>query len=129
MYRYIITILSFSKPESGWKGAVNPVSYAEQMQKRKMLWKKPETGGAKEEAAAAPKEVAKPVEAAKPVAAAVSFNKWEATNFGSDEANEKFRRLMVGHFCWLFYLPTCCGSGSKVLPAFHLDSGSYRPDS
>ena len=63
-----------------------------------MLWKKPEKSGG--EAApleeAKPVEVVKPVEVAKPVIkAAVSFNKWEATNFGSDEANEKFRRLMV----------------------------------
>jgi hypothetical protein len=61
------------------------------MQKRKMLWKKPEKPGGE----AAPQEEAKPVEAAKPAKPAVSFNKWEATNFGSDEANEKFRRLMV----------------------------------
>jgi hypothetical protein len=76
---------------------VNPVSYAEQMQKRKMLWKKPEKGGEGENpapAAAAPRQEVKPVEAAK-TAGVVSFNKWEATNFGSDEANEKFRRLMV----------------------------------
>jgi hypothetical protein len=68
------------------------------MQKRKMLWKKPEKGGEGESpapaAAAAPKQEVKPVEAAK-TAGVVSFNKWEATNFGSDEANEKFRRLMV----------------------------------
>lgn len=67
-------------------GTVNPLSYAEQMQKRKMLWKKPGS-----EAAAPQEEVKQQVEAAK---SAVSFNKWEATNFGSDEANEKFRRLM-----------------------------------
>jgi len=84
------------------EGAVNPVSYAEQMQKRKMLWKKPEKGGEGEAAppaaaAAAPKPEVKPVEAAALAKASgvVSFNKWEATNFGSDEANEKFRRLMV----------------------------------
>jgi hypothetical protein len=70
---------------------VNPASYAEQMQKRKMLWKKPEKSG--EEAGPVQQVVAKPVETVKP--AVVSFNKWEATNFGSDEANEKFRRLMV----------------------------------
>jgi hypothetical protein len=78
---------------------VNPVSYAEQMQKRKMLWKKPEKGGEVESpapaAAAAPRQEVKPVEAAAKTAGVVSFNKWEATNFGSDEANEKFRRLMV----------------------------------
>ncbi len=77
---------------------MNPVSYAEQMQKRKMLWKKPEKGGESESpapaAAAAHRHEVKPVEAAK-TAGVVSFNKWEATNFGSDEANEKFRRLMV----------------------------------
>ncbi len=76
------------------------MSYAEQMQKRKMLWKKPEKGGESESpapaaAAAAPRQEVKPVEAAAKTAGVVSFNKWEATNFGSDEANEKFRRLMV----------------------------------
>lgn len=76
-------------------GAVNPLSYAEQMQKRKMLWKKPEKS---QEEAAAQQAEAKRQEAAAaaPAKASVSFNKWEATNFGSDEANEKFRRLMVG---------------------------------
>ena len=76
-------------------GAINPVSYAEQVQKRKMLWKKPGTGG--EEAAAAPeKAAAAPEKAAAPSqpACQISFNKWEATNFGTEEANEKFRRLM-----------------------------------
>jgi len=67
-------------------GAINPVSYAEQVQKRKMLWKK---SGAEEEAVAETKATTSV--AAEP---STSFNKWEATNFGDDKANEKFRRLM-----------------------------------
>ena len=31
---------------------------------------------------------------AAPEAEKISFNKWEATNFGSSAQNEKFRRLM-----------------------------------
>lgn len=92
-------------------GAVNPLNYAEQVQKRKMLWKKPGSGGGEEEAKsstatpAAPAsqntkifgvyEPQKKVESSKPSSGGpVSFNKWEATNFGDDSANEKFRRLM-----------------------------------
>ena len=75
-------------------GAVNPLSYAEQMQKRKQLWAKP--------AASAPAED-KPVEAKTEVPTTTtvpaaksggSYNNWESTNFGNDKANEKFRRLM-----------------------------------
>ena len=68
-------------------GAINPVSYAEQVQKRKLMWKKP--GATADESAT--KEADKS-SSSKGVAA--SFNKWEATNFGSEEANSKFRRLM-----------------------------------
>lgn len=74
-------------------GAINPVSYAEQVQKRKMLWKKP---GAvinhdeeKKIETQSQKEVGEEASSSK-----TSFNKWEATNFGDDKANEKFRRLM-----------------------------------
>ena len=77
-------------------GAVNPLSYAEQMQKRKQLWAKP--------AASAPAEE-KPVEAKAEVITTTtptvpaakpggSYNNWESTNFGNDKVNEKFRRLM-----------------------------------
>ena len=66
-------------------GAINPVSYAQQVQKRKLMWKKQ---GADESAA---KEGDKSSSSA---GVAASFNKWEATNFGSEEANSKFRRLM-----------------------------------
>ena len=75
-------------------GAVNPLSYASQMQKRKQLWAKPA-------AASAPAEE-KPVEAKAEVIPAAgagakpggSYNNWESTNFGNDKVNEKFRRLM-----------------------------------
>merc|ERR1712241_574729 len=77
----------------GKPGAVNPLSYAEQMQKRKQLWAKP--------AASAPAEE-KPVEAiaevtpssVPPAKSGGSYNNWESTNFGNDKVNEKFRRLM-----------------------------------
>ena len=69
-------------------GAVNPVSYAEQVQKRKMLWKKPGTDD--------DEKVSQAVLPTAPASAPVktSFNKWEATNFGDEGTTEKFRRLM-----------------------------------
>ena len=74
-------------------GAVNPLSYASQIQKRKQLWAKP--------AAAAPspavEEESKEREVTNTPAAGKqggSYNNWESTNFGNDKANEKFRRLM-----------------------------------
>jgi len=89
-------------------GAVNPLSYAEQVQKRKMMWSKP--AGA---AAAVPATVgdaggpgavklsgggsgrpSQGISHEPPQGPKTSFNKWETTNFGDDKANEKFRRLM-----------------------------------
>jgi len=64
-------------------GAINPVSYAEQVQKRKMMWKKQTVPAAATEEKKSEEKTATP-----------SFNKWEATNFGNEEANSKFRRLM-----------------------------------
>ncbi|PIK60559.1 putative arginine/serine-rich coiled-coil protein 2-like isoform X1 [Apostichopus japonicus] len=52
--------------------AINPMQYAEQIKKRKMLWSKKE-------------EVEVP---------AASSNKWESTTFESGSTQEKFRRLM-----------------------------------
>eukprot|EP00088_Acartia_fossae_P052067 TRINITY_DN5864_c0_g1_i4.p1 TRINITY_DN5864_c0_g1~~TRINITY_DN5864_c0_g1_i4.p1 ORF type:complete len:487 (-),score=135.46 TRINITY_DN5864_c0_g1_i4:226-1686(-) len=87
-------------------GAVNPLSYAEQVQKRKMLWKKsdPESGdkakSSNEGDMSTPKAGNQSVGKSSNVGGsgapsnATSFNKWEATNFGDDAANEKFRRLM-----------------------------------
>jgi len=91
-------------------GAVNPLSYAEQVQKRKMMWSKPAgtTATAASEGDAGVQGVAKNVggvvsvgsvasQAVKhepPQGPKTSFNKWETTNFGDDKANEKFRRLM-----------------------------------
>lgn len=72
-------------------GAINPVSYAEQVQKRKMLWKKP---GADEDEETKTAVAAKVDNIPEPSTSKTSFNKWEATNFGDDKANEKFRRLM-----------------------------------
>ena len=79
-------------------GAVNPLSYAEQMQKRKALWAKPaasanEESGPPGEASSQPEPVeSQPSNAAnKPTR---SYNNWESTNFGNETANEKFRRLM-----------------------------------
>ncbi len=62
--------------------AINPLKYAEQIKKRQMLWKKPASEEASTQAAPS-NEPAK-----------TSFNKWEETNFGNAQANEKFRRLM-----------------------------------
>ena len=82
-------------------GAVNPLSYAEQMQKRKALWAKPSSNSShsedKQEKSSV--EVGK-VEAVETAAANTkhtaggSYNNWESTNFGNDKVNEKFRRLM-----------------------------------
>ena len=75
-------------------GSVNPLSYAEQMQKRKQLWAKPAASApAEEKPAEAKAEVTTPtpVPGAKPGG---SYNNWESTNFGNDKVNEKFRRLM-----------------------------------
>lgn len=84
-------------------GAVNPLSYAEQVQKRKLMWSKPASGGsgvsgggqggvgAGAGGGGAPPVQAKPTP---PPSQKTSFNKWEATNFGDEKANEKFRRLM-----------------------------------
>lgn len=95
-------------------GAVNPLSYAEQMQKRKLMWSKPVAGSGSAPApaqgqegsgagagggsgygAAADGQIS---QAGKGQGAAggqkTSFNNWEATNFGDASANEKFRRLM-----------------------------------
>jgi len=77
-------------------GGVQPVSYAEQVLKRKMLWSKPAqaqqpadpSGEGAEPAASSqqPRAQEQPVK--------TSWNKWETTNFGDGEKNEKFRRLM-----------------------------------
>ena len=76
-------------------GAVNPLSYAEQMQKRKALWAKP--GAAPNPSVPAVEE--SQAEAPAPAQSANnkqtsggSYNNWESTNFGNDKVNEKFRR-------------------------------------
>ena len=84
-------------------GAVNPLSYAEQMQKRKALFGRKPPASANEEAGPpgeAPTQP-EPIESQPSNANASnkpepkrSFNNWESTNFGNDTANEKFRRLM-----------------------------------
>ena len=79
-------------------GAVNPLSYAEQMQKRKALWSKPSASSAANTAAAEeqPEEKHEPVinNTSNIKSAGGSYNNWESTNFGNDKVNEKFRRLM-----------------------------------
>merc|ERR1719450_284915 len=79
-------------------GAVNPLSYAEQMQKRKALWAKPASASSgtptsAQEEAKEEVEVKAPAPSMKP-AGCGSYNNWESTNFGNDKVNEKFRRLM-----------------------------------
>jgi hypothetical protein len=75
---------------------INPLRYAEQIKKRQMLWsKKTPTSGDSSESAAIPEPEQPqqpPPDQQQPNEA--SFNKWETTNFGNDQANEKFRRLM-----------------------------------
>jgi len=78
-------------------GAVNPLSYAEQMQKRKALWAKPASSSSSnptpsQEEAKPEVEVKAQAPSMKPVGG--SYNNWESTNFGNDKVNEKFRRLM-----------------------------------
>ena len=68
-------------------GAVNPLSYASQMQKRKQLWAKPNPEKTQQDT-----EV--PEAAAPATKPGGSYNNWESTNFGNDKVNEKFRRLM-----------------------------------
>lgn len=84
------------------------LNYAEQVQKRKMLWKKPGTElrrsrplpsqlqRRKEEQSIFASEYApeKKPAAAKPAPGPVRSINGKATNFGDDEANEKVRRLM-----------------------------------
>ena len=80
-------------------GAVNPLSYAEQMQKRKAMWAKPgakagEETGTPEEAPSKPEPVAVESQPSNNASTKRSYNNWESTNFGNETANEKFRRLM-----------------------------------
>ena len=78
-------------------GAVNPLSYAEQMQKRKALWAKPAAASSpppteeesRKEAAA--QFVTQPSNTDQ-ASGGGSYNNWESTNFGNDKVNEKFRR-------------------------------------
>jgi len=81
-------------------GAVNPLSYADQVQKRKLMWSKPagsaSIGGGGSSAPEGPAlaQVCPPEKELPPGGQKTSFNNWEATNFGDASANEKFRRLM-----------------------------------
>ena len=82
-------------------GAINPLSYAEQVQKRKMLWKKSDPSESKQESKVTvansdthTKKSDNNKDTSTAAVSKTSFNKWEATNFGNDVANEKFRRLM-----------------------------------
>jgi len=90
-------------------GAVNPLSYAEQMQKRKLMWSKPAGSGSgsvgssghglggeieSSGASSTTGQVGQEGNQMKASGTKTSFNNWEATNFGDASANEKFRRLM-----------------------------------
>jgi len=81
-------------------GAVNPLSYADQVQKRKLMWSKPAGsaatggGGSSAPVGPAPAQVCPPEKEMPRGGQKTSFNNWEATNFGDASANEKFRRLM-----------------------------------
>lgn len=58
--------------------AVNPLKYAEQIQKRKLLWSK----------------VKEPKEAEEPEEANINQKMWQSTSFGGGKTDEKFRKLM-----------------------------------
>ena len=75
-------------------GAVNPLSYAEQMQKRKQLWAKPAASAPAEEKPVEAKSEVSPTTSLPAAKSGGSYNNWESTNFGNDKVNEKFRRLM-----------------------------------
>jgi len=97
--------------------AINPLKYAEQIKKRQMLWGAKKSEGT--ETPAASEEKTNPPDAEQqsssvqkpppptqkqpqqqqqpsqqPSLVAGSYNKWETTNFGNSQTNEKFRRLM-----------------------------------
>ncbi len=84
--------------------AINPLKFAEQIKKRQMLWKKPAGSGAEGSRDNAPSSSsASSISLSSPggipagggtTVQKQSFNKWESTNFGNEQANEKFRRLM-----------------------------------
>lgn len=85
--------------------SVNALKYAEQIKKRQLLWgakasasKKPEEAlkpnDEEPKPAASPPPPAKGVVASSLASGNHSYNKWENTNFGDSQANEKFRRLM-----------------------------------
>ena len=95
--------------------AINPLKYADQIKKRQMLWgKKPSMsftpasssstegkeqdpdigGGEKNERPVVVMPPSQTLAAAAPSGSKQSFNKWETTNFGNSQKNEKFRRLM-----------------------------------
>lgn len=79
---------------------INPLRYAEQIKKRQMLWSKKSAASNEQQPepepapVVAPKAVHPPKAEESTSSGISSFNKWEATNFGNDKTNEKFRRLM-----------------------------------
>ncbi|TRY62692.1 hypothetical protein TCAL_13086 [Tigriopus californicus] len=80
--------------------AINPLKYAEQIKKRQMLWGN-KKASSESNSVVTPPVPTTPVPQAAPVSShstsalnKTSFNKWEATNFGNNQVNEKFRRLM-----------------------------------
>merc|ERR1712192_91975 len=83
-------------------GGVQPVSYAEQVLKRKMLWSKPAAaqqpdsagGEAQPTASSQQPQPQQQQQQQQQQSFKTSWNKWETTNFGDGEKNEKFRRLM-----------------------------------
>ena len=87
--------------------SINPLKFAEQIKKRKLLWgKKPEEQESEQQTAPKPPSLTSNLASAaqprglallgksKPDSKESSFNNWEATNFGNNQTNEKFRRLM-----------------------------------
>lgn len=65
--------------------AMNTLKLTDQIKKRQMLWSKPKPEAQGNQALEQSGSAKEPKQ---------SFNKWESTNFGNSQVNEKFRRLM-----------------------------------
>ncbi|XP_033748380.1 arginine/serine-rich coiled-coil protein 2-like isoform X2 [Pecten maximus] len=78
--------------------AVNPLKYAEQVQKRKLLWSKnKDSKDSKEETTATPAASAVPSATELPAATLHKGNEWQKTSFAADQDGKmaaKFRKLM-----------------------------------
>eukprot|EP00096_Caligus_rogercresseyi_P009425 TRINITY_DN3201_c0_g1_i1.p1 TRINITY_DN3201_c0_g1~~TRINITY_DN3201_c0_g1_i1.p1 ORF type:complete len:356 (+),score=132.30 TRINITY_DN3201_c0_g1_i1:100-1167(+) len=74
--------------------AINSSRYAEQIKKRKLLWSKPDADKSNKASISDGGKSRGSLEYYQNESNAHSYNNWESTNFGNNQANEKFRRLM-----------------------------------